>query len=93
MEFEWNPSKDFENIKKHKVSFADATNAFCDPNGIDLEDAKHSSKEARHYWVGKIHDGRIITVRYTIRRDVIRIIGAAEWREFRRIYNEKTKAE
>ncbi len=91
MDFEWNPIKDLENIKKHGVSFAEAMGAFSDPEGIDLEDTKHSKHEARHYWVGKIQDGRVITVRYTMRGELIRIIGAAEWREFRRLY-EKAKA-
>jgi uncharacterized protein len=91
MDFEWNPTKDLENIKKHKVSFAEAMTAFSDLNGFDLKDVKHSRSEVRHYWVGRILDGRVITVRYTMRGDVIRIIGAAEWREFRRLYYEKAK--
>lgn len=91
LEFEWDLAKEGENIRKHKISFMESLYAFFDKNGFELEDVKHSKKEKRKFWVGKIGNGRIITVRFTRRRNVIRIIGAAEWREFRRLYHGKTK--
>jgi uncharacterized DUF497 family protein len=89
--FEWDPYKDLENFGKHKIYFEDAIEAFADPNGIDLRDDKHSLEEIRRYWVGKIRDGRVITVRYTDRGGRIRIIGAGEWRIYRKVYYEETK--
>jgi uncharacterized protein len=89
--FEWNDSKDRQNLDKHGVSFSQATQAFKDINGIDLQDFRHSETEERLFWIGKIFDGRIITVRYTVRNETIRIIGAAEWRDFKKKYYEKTK--
>jgi uncharacterized protein len=91
LEFEWDPIKEKQNIHKHKISFIDAIHVFFDDNGFELEEAKHSDKEKRKYWVGKAKNGKVITVRYTRRKGKIRIIGAAEWREFRGLYNEKTK--
>ena len=91
LEFEWDPNKELENFKKHRVSFVETSQVFFDENGFEIEDIKHSQQEKRKYWTGKISSGRIITVRFTRRKYKIRIIGAAEWREFRRIYNEKTK--
>ena len=91
LKFEWDPSKEIENLKKHKIPFGIAIQAFQDPLGFDLSDEKHSTDELRRFWVGKIIDGRVITIRYTLRGDVIRIFGAAQWREFREIYYEKTK--
>jgi len=91
LEFEWDPLKEEYNIRKHKISFIEATQAFFDRNGFELEDYKHSLTEKRKYWVGKISSGKVLTVRFTRRKEKIRIIGAAEWRDFRRIYNEKTK--
>jgi len=91
MRFEWDPLKELSNIRKHNVSFRDATQAFDDIDGLDIKDEKHSLHEIRWHWVGKISDGRIITVRYTMRGDVIRIFGAAEWREYRKVYYEETE--
>ena len=91
MQFEWDSSKDAINVQKHGVSFREATQVFKDPNAFDLEDAEHSEIEPRQFITGRILDGRIITVRFTIRDDVIRIFGAGEWRTFRRIYYEKTR--
>jgi uncharacterized DUF497 family protein len=93
VEFEWDAKKARENLQKHKVSFAEACESFEDPQGFVLEDTEHSKEEDRFYWVGKSSSGRILTTRFTMRRGNIRIIGSAEWREFREIYNEKTKSE
>lgn len=93
MEFEWDANKDRANIKKHGVSFADACESFGDSRGFVLEDTEHSKDEERFYWVGKSSSGKILTTRFTIRKGRIRIIGAAEWREFKAIYNEKTKSQ
>jgi len=92
VEFEWDAKKAKENLKKHRVSFAEACESFEDPNGFVLEDSEHSQEEDRFYWVGKTSAGKILTTRFTMRKGNIRIIGAAEWREFRVIYNEKTKS-
>ncbi len=91
MRFKWDPVKDVMNIQKHGISFKEAAKAFDDPDGIDLVDYKHSVYEIRRHWVGKIADGRVITVRYTMRGEIIRVFGASEWREHRRMYYEETK--
>ena len=94
MEFEWDNNKEIENIRKHKVSFSEAIDSFFDPKGIQLIDQTHSNKsEKRYYWVGLAKSGRILTTYYTKRRGVIRIIGSAEWRKFRRLYYETTQNE
>ena len=91
MEFEWDWSKERENIRKHKVTFMEAVESFLDPRGFVLKDEKHSHKEQRFYWIGKLSGGKVLTTRYTRRGKRIRIIGSAEWREFRRLYYEKTE--
>ena len=91
MEFEWDTDKEGENIRKHAVTFSEAVESFSDPNGFVLRDDKHSTGEERLYWIGKISSGRILTTRFTNRAGKIRIFGAAEWREFKRLYYEKTK--
>ncbi len=49
MEFEWDDIKNFENIKKHRVSFFDAQLAFLDPKRVIAIDIKHSSKFEKRY--------------------------------------------
>ena len=91
MEFEWDASKDTENLRKHKISFAEAVESFYDPAGFVVVDGRHSEIEQRFYWIEKSSSGRVLTTRFTRRGAKIRIIGSAEWREFRRMYNEKAK--
>lgn len=82
--------KNQENIDKHGVSFYRAQYAFADPNRVILRDLKHSQDEMRYYCIGKVNDG-IITVRFTYRRNIIRVFGAGYWRKGKRIYEEQNK--
>ncbi|TKB72412.1 MAG: BrnT family toxin [Nitrospira sp.] len=93
MEFEWDLSKELENIRKHGITFADAVESFFDKHGFLLVDNKHSVREKRYYWVGRIMTGRVLTTRFTRRGSKIRIIGSAEWRKFRRLYHARTKTQ
>lgn len=89
--FEWDDAKDTLNYEKHSVSFYEAQKAFFDPYRIIAEDLDHSEKEKRFFCFGLVDDA-IMTVRFTYRDRIIRIIGAGYWRKGKRIYeNEKTK--
>ena len=88
--FDWDPKKDIENQQKHEVSFANAQYAFADPRRVIAEDVSHSGQEKRYYCFGKVAGG-ILTVRFTFRYDVIRIIGAGYWRKGKAIYERKNK--
>ena len=88
MKFEWDDNKQALNIEKHGVSFYHAQRAFADPNHIIAEDRAHSGSEQRYYCFGKINDV-IITVRFTRRGDITRIIGAGYWRKGKAIYEKK----
>lgn len=93
MDFEWDAVKELVNLRKHKVSFTEAVETFLDPNGLQLVDRKHSRREARFYWVGKSSREKILTTWFARRNDKIRIIGCAEIRRFRRLYDERTKTD
>lgn len=86
--FEWDDSKDATNQKKHGVSFYEAQEAFFDPKRLIAEDLDHSHQEKRYFCFGKVGDG-IMTVRFTYRDNVIRIIGAGYWRKGRKIYEQE----
>ena len=86
--FEWDPNKDALNCEKHGVSFYDAQTAFLDPDRIITIDENHSHYEKRYYCFGQVEKG-IMTVRFTYRGGMIRIIGAGFWREGKKIYEQE----
>jgi len=88
--FEWDESKNQLNKKKHKVSFEIAQIAFADPKRIIAKDLEHSLDEERFYCFGKV-DEEILTVRFTYRNNMIRIIGAGYWREGKKVYEKENK--
>jgi uncharacterized protein len=88
--FEWDSIKDKNNQKKHGVAFETAQYAFIDPNRVIAEDIGHSRTEKRYYCLGKVADG-ILTVRFTYRINIIRIIGAGYWRKGKRLYEKENK--
>ena len=88
--FEWDPKKDLENQKKHGVSFAEAQYAFADPRRVIAEDLSHSEQEKRYYCFGEVGGG-VLTVRFTYRGGVIRILGAGYWRKGRVVYEHENK--
>ena len=91
MRFEWDTKKNKSNIEKHGVSFEQAKHVFYDVNRIVNLDIKHSnSKEQRFFCFGKIELG-IITVRFTLIDDSIRIFGAGFWREGRKEYEKENR--
>jgi len=87
-DFQWDDEKNILNQKKHGVSFSLAQLAFLDPRRIILEDVSHSRQEQRFYCVGRVAEG-VLTVRFTFRNKLIRIIGAGYWRKGKRIYEEQ----
>lgn len=90
--FEWNVEKDRINRMKHGVSFAEAQYAFLDPNRVIAIDHKHSTKrETRCFCFGMV-EGRILTVRFTSRKNKIRIFGAGYWREGKKKYEEANES-
>jgi len=91
MEFEWDNNKDLLNQKKHGVSFYEAQFAFIDSKRIIALDKKHSNdNELRYFCFGKVKN-QILTVRFTVRNEKIRIFGAGYWREGKEKYEKENK--
>lgn len=88
--FEWDPDKDAENQRKHGISFSRAQYAFADPRRVIARDLTHSQAEERFYCFGEV-DGGVLTVRFTYRTAVIRIIGAGYWRRGKTIYERENQ--
>lgn len=88
--FEWDEHKDAENRAKHGVPFALAQYAFADPKRVIAEDTVHSVDEERYFCFGRVGEG-VMTVRFTYRARVVRIIGAGYWRKGKLIYEQENQ--
>ena len=92
MWWEWDDAKNVANIEKHGVSFEEALQVFTDPSGIEKEDLTHSTPKERRLWrTGRLKNGRVVTVAYTLQGDSIRLISAQERRRERREYEQAKK--
>jgi uncharacterized DUF497 family protein len=74
--FEWDASKARSNIKKHGISFEEATTIFGDPRAITIE-SSIVSREKRLVTIGRSATGRfVIVVVHIDRNDRLRVISA-----------------
>ena len=76
MEFEWDPRKARSNLRKHGVSFGEASTVFGDPLATFYEDPDHSILEQRYLTIGRSTKGRLLHVAFADRGGHIRIIQA-----------------
>ncbi len=78
MQFEWDPDKANSNLKRHNVSFHEASTVFNDSLSVTFPDPDHSFGEERYVIIGLSSANRILIVSHTDRADCIRIISARE---------------
>ena len=76
MKFVWNAAKAAANVKKHGVTFEEATSEFLDVLAATGADPDHSVGEIRWITFGTSRSGRLLLVSHTDQRDTIRIISA-----------------
>lgn len=76
MEFEWGPNKSGKNLKKHGVSFHNASAVFADPLAISFPDPDHSLGEHRCLTFGHSNMNHLLVVVHTERHGKTRIISA-----------------
>lgn len=90
LEFVWDPAKAALNLRKHGISFPEATTTFADPNSHTISDSDHSGAEERLVLLGVSTRARLLIVVHTERGDVIRLISARKaTRKERTIYEEE----
>ena len=75
-DFEWDPRKEAENVRKHGVSFREAASAFYDTLSTIVPDPEHSVGEERYVLLGMSNQGRLLVVCHTDRGARLRIISA-----------------
>ena len=75
MQFEWDQAKNLENIRKHRIDFADVPEMFNGPMLAELDERADYGEE-RWIGIGFLRNGTAVVV-WTERQDnVIRIISA-----------------
>ena len=89
LQFEWNISKAEKNIKKHRVSFEEATTVFDDPMFITFIDQEHSIDEERYITIGLSNGARLLMLAHTDRNGLIRIISARKTTKKEQLFYEK----
>lgn len=88
LQIEWDPGKAASNLRKHRVSFEEASTAFADPLSLTIPDPGHSESEERCILLGVATSGRLLVVVHTEREDSIRIISARKATKRERVQYE-----
>ena len=75
MRFEWDEAKNRENIRKHRIDFADVTTVFDAPM-LAAPDTRKDYGEDRWVGIGFLGPGIVVVIFVERTRDVIRIVSA-----------------
>jgi len=80
MKFEWDSKKEMLNIKRHKISFEQASYVFSDPYALSQYDVEHSDEEDRWVLLGQsLNQSLLVVVHKFINEtgtEIVRIISA-----------------
>jgi len=95
MKFEWDRKKERKNIKKHGVTFEQASYVFADSFALSRYDEEHSDEEERWVLLGKSLNEIILLVVHTFRdnedNEFVRIISARKAsKKEEKIYKERS---
>lgn len=64
-DFEWDAHKAASNLKKHGVTFEQATSVFLDALALTVFDATHSQYEERWFTLGVTIEGALLAIAHT----------------------------
>jgi uncharacterized DUF497 family protein len=78
IDFEWDPNKAAQNLRKHNVTFEEAATVFRDDLSITIPDPDHTMEEERFITVGLSSQNRLMMIAHVERGDCIWIISARE---------------
>lgn len=93
VEFEWDSGNADKNQKKHDVSTKEAEEVFINQPQYIFVDEKHSGSEKRYGMYGKTNTGRFLSLVFTIRHTVIRIVTVRPMSRKERSAYEKIKTD
>ncbi len=91
--FEWDKGNIDKNLKAHNVTNQEAEEAFINEPVFSFQDDKHSSPSEKLGMIwGSTKKGRRLTIIYTVRNNIIRVISARDMnKKERREYEKKVK--
>jgi len=90
--FDWDTANKAKSFNKHKVRYKECEEIFYNKPLIIYPDEKHSQVESRHSAFGKTDRKKRLTVIFTIRKNMIRVISARPQSKKERKEYEKQKA-
>ena len=76
--FEWDAKKAQSNVRKHGITFEEASTAFGDPLSLLMPDPDHSLDEERYLVLGYSSRRRLLVVAFVERPPRTRLISARE---------------
>lgn len=87
-----NPKKERSNLRKHKISFDEASTVFKDTLATVYEDPDHSLGERRFLMIGLSSEGRLLHIAFADRNERIRIINARKvTKKEKQLYEEEER--
>jgi uncharacterized DUF497 family protein len=88
--FQWDQGNIDKNLVKHNVENWECEQIFFNEPLIILEDPKHSLSERRWAAFGKTDAGRLLTIVFTKRGNLLRVISSRDMnRKEKKYYEEK----
>jgi len=92
MDFEWDRKKAKYNLRKHGVSFEEASTVFDDVLASYYQDPDHSADEKRLLTIGTSARGRLLYVAFADRNQRMRIISArVPTKQEKKLYEEENR--
>ena len=89
--FQWDAGNSGKSLERHKVTQNEAEEAFFNRPVVVAEDSRHSVSEQRFALHGVTKNARALTVIFTIRGTLVRVISARDMsRKERREYEKAT---
>jgi uncharacterized protein len=89
VKLDWDTKKAASNLRKHRISFQEASTAFGDPMALTFDDPNHSIGERRFLTFGIARTGKFVLISHTEEAGVTRIISARTMnKRERKIYED-----
>ena len=89
--FDWDSGNAQKNWERHEVTQAESEQLFFNRPVMAAEDVKHSAREPRYNLLGRTNADRLLSVIFTVREDLARVIAARPMsRKERSVYAQVT---
>jgi uncharacterized protein len=91
--FQWDEGNSSKTWRRHRVTQTEAEQVFLNRPMVVVGDTAHSEREARYFAFGRTDARRRLTVVFTLRGPLLRVISARPMsRRERKAYDEASRA-